>query len=200
MNQTLTEKDAAWLDRIHQTLDQNEVRPSHSSDDFNRLGTLIATLRGEHVPASEDSPSSVAFPTITAKETAMNKPLTNLLDDLDTLFRGCKLANGHWPNETHPGEACPGVSVDVAFLRRLEEQVHALKMQPPVPMSEITQRTKQAKSLFDQISEATYMGMGFRMCLVENPQAMAAAQMLVTALKASGIKLSTPDYRPPDET
>jgi hypothetical protein len=48
MNHTLTKKDAEWLNRIHATLETNEVHPKHSTDDFNKLGTLIAKLKGEY--------------------------------------------------------------------------------------------------------------------------------------------------------
>lgn len=55
---------------------------------------------------------------------------------------------------------------------------------------------KKAKVLFDQLTEASYMGMGFRLCLSENMLAMEAAQTLVDALKASGINITTPDWKP----
>ena len=57
----------------------------------------------------------------------MSKELDQLLKSLDTLFVSCKLASGAWPNTTRPGEACPGVSVDVAYLKRLEQEVAAVR-------------------------------------------------------------------------
>jgi anion-transporting ArsA/GET3 family ATPase len=114
-----------------------------------------------------------------------------LLDSLTTFFRGCKLPNGQW--NTRPTETT--VSVDVALLRRLEDETHAVMLEPPITNAELRATFQEAKTVFDQLTEASYMGTGFRMCLVENPQALAAARRLVDALKASGIALSTPDYK-----
>ena len=59
MNVTLTEDDAVWLDRIHATLEQadwNYSQKGYQCRDYNRLGCLIAQLRGEYNPDDEQKP------------------------------------------------------------------------------------------------------------------------------------------------
>lgn len=61
--------------------------------------------------------------------------------------------------------------------------------------AEAKENIRRAKSLFDQITEASYTGMAFRNALANNPEAMKAAQTLVDAILDTGVKLSTPDYK-----
>lgn len=76
--------------------------------------------------------------------------------------------------------------------------------QPPVKITPqekllLHNMANRAKVLFDQLTEASYMGMQFRIVLFENPAAMNAAQALVDAMKAGGVNLTTPDWVPPQE-
>lgn len=57
--------------------------------------------------------------------------------------------------------------------------------QDPLPPASVG---KDAESLFNQVTGASYYGFHFREVLMENPEARAAARKLAECLKAAGVK------------
>ena len=63
-----------------------------------------------------------------------------------------------------------------------------MKQKPPTPVELEPGVVEDAKSLFDQITGASYYGFGFRQALIIDEEARKAARTLVSRLKYHGAK------------